>query len=471
MSAPLLTRRDVVRGAVAAASLGVGIGGPSSARDRVAIIGAGAGGIAAAYFLGGPFDVEVFEARSKIGGHCDSHLIDYRGRRLTVDLGAQFFHPATHPVYVTLLEELGLYDPAHPAGDETIEAPGSLCIFRTSGGAPIFSSASPLSTLQLSIQFASFAEEARNAVLAGMPWETTIDGWIRSLPVSQQFKDEIAYPWLTALIGSPRADALRASARSILQTFALSFPADVAQGATTYNSRLGLQGNLERMRQRSAKVRVHVGVPTTALVRGRSGWFIQTRAGRRGPYRFVVLNAPPHAGRHLLPRSRAFAEAISVLDAYEYFDSRLLIHTDPAYVDGDRRDWSSYNAELRGSECEGSVWYGALRGKLPSGATIDVFKSWATRRRIEPRKIVLQRRFKHPIISAPAVRAARALEPLQGRLGLYFSGQYTTGFDSQESAVYSAMKVAEALAPGSRRLRSLKARLAANGLADVSYEL
>jgi predicted NAD/FAD-binding protein len=252
---------------------------------------------------------------------------------------------------------------------------------------------------------------------------------------------------------------------------ALSFPADVAQGATTFNSRLGLQGNLERMRQRSAKVRVHVGAPTTALVRGRSGWFVQTRAGRRGPYRFVVLNASPHAGRHLLPRSRAFAEAISVLEAYEYFDSRLLIHTDPAYVDGDRGDWSSYNAELRGSECEGSVWYGALRGKLPSGATIDVFKSWAARRRTEPRKIVLQRRFKHPITSAPAVRAARALEPLQGRQGLYFSGQYTTGFDSQESAVYSAMKVAEALAPGSRRLRSLKARLAANGLADVSYEL
>ena len=92
---------------------------------------------------------------------------------------------------------------------------------------------------------------------------------------------------------------------------------------------------------------------------------------------------------------------------------------------------------------------GALHDKLPSGATIDVFKSWAQRRRADPRHILLERRFKHPLISRSTIRAARALSPLQGRDGLYFSGQYTTGFDSQESAVYSAMKVAES--PGPRQ--------------------
>ena len=56
--------------------------------------------------------------------------------------------------------------------------------------------------------------------------------------------------------------------------------------------------------------------------------------------------------------------------------------------------------------------------------------------------VLLERRFKHPVISRSTIQAARALRPLQGRHGLYFSGQYTTGFDSQESAVYSAMKAA-----------------------------
>src|SRR5262249_47409278 len=150
------------------------------------------------------------------------------------------------------------------------------------------------------IEFASYAELARQAVLSNMSWETTVDAWIRSLPVSESFRNDVVYPWTTALIGSPRAETLRASARSILQTFALSFPANIVQGATTYNSRIGLQGNLQRLLDRSPSVRVHLGTTTQALTRTRAGWFLETRAGQHGPYRFVVLNAPPRTGRQLL---------------------------------------------------------------------------------------------------------------------------------------------------------------------------
>src|SRR6202035_281716 len=287
-----LTRRDVIRGAVALATLGAGSalagheaapavaspvsrtrnGRSRSGRNRLAVIGAGAGGVAAAYFLADALEVDLFEARYKIGGHCDSRVIDHRGRRTTIDLGAQFFHPATHPIYVTLLEQLGLFDPGHPHPDETLEAPASLCIFGTARATPIFSSLQPLSTPGRAIEFVKFTQLARQAVLSGMRWESTVDAWIRGLPVSQAFKDDVLYPWITALIGCKRAEALRASARSILQTFALEFPADLAQGATTYNSRIGLQGNLQRMLDRSPKVRVHLSTPARDLTRTRAGW-------------------------------------------------------------------------------------------------------------------------------------------------------------------------------------------------------
>jgi uncharacterized protein len=270
-----ITRRDVLKGAAGLATLGAGSalagrnvpataalaadatgsGASTAERERVAIIGAGAGGVAAAYFLAGTFDVDVFEARSKIGGQCDSQVIDYKGQSVTVDLGAQFFHPDTHPIYVTLLEELGLYDPEPPDGDDTLEAPGSLCIFPAAGGAPIFSSSHPLSTPLRSSQFAVYSQLARQAVLSNMSWETSVDAWIRSLPLGTAFKDAVLYPWITATTGSSRADALRASARSILQTFALAFPANIFQGATTYNSKIGLQGNLQRLLDRSPTAR------------------------------------------------------------------------------------------------------------------------------------------------------------------------------------------------------------------------
>ncbi|HET9902049.1 MAG TPA: hypothetical protein VFR46_13450 [Actinomycetes bacterium] len=103
--------------------------------------------------------------------------------------------------------------------------------------------------------------------------------------------------------------------------------------------------------------------------------------------------------------------------------------------------------------------------------SVDVFKSWAQRRRTDPKHILLERRFKHPLITRSTIKAARALRPLQGRKGLYFSGQYTTGMDLQESALYSAMQGAEALAPSSRTLASLKTRLSARGRAGISYDL
>jgi predicted NAD/FAD-binding protein len=473
---PPLTRREILKVAGVVAGAGaLGVGGPlavaAGGRDRVAVIGAGAGGIAAAYFLAGDYDVDIFESRSRVGGHCDSRTLDYRGHEVTVDLGAQFFHPETHPLYVTLLEELGLYDPASPSSRQTRPSPGSLCVFPIEGGAPSFTSTRPLDSLPNALGFAEFTQLARDAVLEGLDWSVTVGEWVASLPLEQSFKAEVLFPWMTATIGCPRADAERTSARSILQTFALAFPENPVDGASTYNSRIGLQGNLQRMLDRVPSAHVHRNAPVRALARGRDGWTVRTPDGRQGPYRYVVMNAPPRVSRKLLRPVPGFRKATDLLQRYSYFDSRLLVHRDPAYVYPDRAHWTAYNAGVRGRQCEGSAWIGALHDPLPSGATVDVFKSWAQRRPADPKRIVFERHFQHPLITPRAISAARGLAPLQGRHGLYFSGAYTTGSDLQETALYSAMKVAEELAPKGRNLKSLKRRMRASGIAGISYDL
>ena len=83
----------------------------------------------------------------------------------------------------------------------------------------------------------------------------------------------------------------------------------------------------------------------------------------------------------------------------------------------------------------------------------------------------MERRFKHPLITPRAIAATRALRPLQGRHGLYFSGAHTTGADLQETALYSAMKVAEAVAPTSPKLATQQARKRVNGIDGNSYDL
>ncbi|GEM_PF-1949498 len=445
--------------------------GALTGRRRVAIVGGGAGGLAAAYFLSNDFDVDLFESRPKIGGHADSQVVDYKGTKINVDLGAQFFHPATHPIYATLLEELGLFNPDSPDTDETIEAPGGICMFPKTGIIPIFSSKYPYLTPFLAIDFAIYSQFARNAILQNMSWEITLQDWVANLPVSQSFKNNLLFPWVSALIGSTLSDAKRSSARSILQTFALAFPANIFAGASTFNSKLGLGGNLQRMLDRSPGVQVRINAPVKGLGYENGNWTVQTGAGANGPYSAVVLNAPPPVTKALLQPLPSASDLFPVLDKYEYFDARMLIHTDPKYVHRDRNFWAVYNGMVDGSMCEGSVWYGGIHPKLPTGGTIDVFKSWAQHRYADPTTILYERRFRHPLITPESIRAARKLRSFQGRNGLYFSGQHTCGMDLQESAVYSAMQVAGALAPASPSLLSLRARLQARGRTGVNYDL
>jgi hypothetical protein len=55
---------------------------------------------------------------------------------------------------------------------------------------------------------------------------------------------------------------------------------------------IGLQGNLQRLLDRSPTVRVHLKRPAQTLKRTRAGWFMEAPSGCHGPYRSVVLNAP-----------------------------------------------------------------------------------------------------------------------------------------------------------------------------------
>ena len=482
-----ITRRDALKGAAGLAAIGAGVAGAgrhlvpaaraagragaAARRERVAIVGAGAGGVAAAYFLAGTHDVELFEARRRIGGHCDSRTVEHRGHRVTVDLGAQFFHPDTHPIYVTLLEEIGLYDPEHPEADETLESPGSLCVFPVGGGPPVLSSVNPLSTLPRALDFAAFTQLARQAVLTGLPWETSVRAWIRSLPLEQAFKDEVLAPWITATIGSSRADAMRSSARAILQTFALAFPADLTRPATTFTSRIGLQGNLQRLLDRSPEVEVHLRAPARGLERKRGRWFVCTPDGRRGPFR------PRRAQRASAGRAQAAAPVARVRGgdrAARRLPVLRLAPPDPCRpgVRARRpRELGGVQRRRRRPRVRGERVARRAARSAAHGRDRRRLQVVGTRRDADASAVLLERRFKHPLIGRGSLRAARRLRRLQGRGGLHFSGQYTTGMDLQESAVYSAMQVARALAPGSATLAALDARLAARGRDGISYDL
>ena len=53
-------------------------------RERVAVVGAGVSGLTAAYLLQRRYDVTLFEAEGRLGGHAHTHELDTVGGRLRV---------------------------------------------------------------------------------------------------------------------------------------------------------------------------------------------------------------------------------------------------------------------------------------------------------------------------------------------------------------------------------------------------
>ncbi|MGL4928798.1 MAG: FAD-dependent oxidoreductase, partial [Plesiomonas sp.] len=76
--------------------------------ERIAIIGSGISGLTAAHLLDLHYDITVFEAQSRLGGHTHTHDIELDGRQYCIDSGFIVFNDRTYPLFNQLLTRIGV---------------------------------------------------------------------------------------------------------------------------------------------------------------------------------------------------------------------------------------------------------------------------------------------------------------------------------------------------------------------------
>src|SRR5262245_52041114 len=76
--------------------------------ETVAVIGAGVAGLTAAYLLQRRYDVYLFEAESRLGGHAHTHDVPGSSGSLAVDSGFIVHNERTYPNLLRLFSELGV---------------------------------------------------------------------------------------------------------------------------------------------------------------------------------------------------------------------------------------------------------------------------------------------------------------------------------------------------------------------------
>jgi hypothetical protein len=85
-----------------------------------------------------------------------------------------------------------------------------------------------------------------------------------------------------------------------------------------------------------------------------------------------------------------------------------------------------------------------------------LWKSWVTHREREPKQILHEVRFRHMLPTPATLAAQAALAGVQGAGGIWFAGGCTLPYDSQETAVLSAIRAAWGLQVTSERHRILR---------------
>src|SRR3954449_4161416 len=74
---------------------------------RVAVIGGGISGLSAAHRLGADFDVTVFEAEQRLGGHSSTVIAHTPVGEQPIDTGFIVFNDRNYPNFNALLDEIG----------------------------------------------------------------------------------------------------------------------------------------------------------------------------------------------------------------------------------------------------------------------------------------------------------------------------------------------------------------------------
>jgi len=455
---PRAPRRRLLKG-VAGAALAAALPLPrarAAGLPRVAVIGGGMAGVACAWLLDGICDVRLFEARDSLGGNIRTVPLELGGQTRAVDLGAQYFHPGPYPTYVQLLEQLGLWPVATGearafVASITLDAPNEILPRFVSPILPgrVWPLVADWNNAAVQA-FKTTFDAARRREQLGGAWLLPMAEWLATLPITPAEADTLILPWAAALNSGDVTQTSSLSARALMVFAAGALPPSPLDPIVYYVLERGMIEPLNRMVAQLTTAQVATGTPVDAIAPAASGgWTVQPHQGPALAVDAVVFAASGPPTLALLQGLPGAGIARNALQGIGFYPARLALHTDPAFAPADPKWLSFLNCRVEGTHCEASMWLDPVLGSA------SLWKSWITHR-APPQQMLASADFLHVVPSPDSIRAQRLLATQQGRGGLWFAGGYTLPFDSQETALLSAMTVAEGLAAASARTRLLR---------------
>jgi uncharacterized protein len=418
---------------------------------RLAVIGTGIAGNAAAWLLSQRYPITVYERELRPGGHSHTVQIDYDGELIEVDIGFIVFNELNYPELTALFRHMEV---------ETIESCMSFSVSVDAGrfewrggGGSAYQTASGLfaqrrnllspSYLRMLAEILRFNRQSVADLQAGYLSGLTLREYFRARAFAPRLLTDYLAPMGAAIWSSPPDEIFSFPAENFVAFFDNHrlLHLDRPRWRTV---RGGSRRYVEKLTA-GCRSRIRLGCAAVSVERKQGGVSIVDSHGRREIYDSVVIAS--HSDQALALLSDADPRERAILGGIGYAPNTAYLHRDCRLMPKRRDAWASWNflrwqrEQPADNDVAVTYWMNRLQG-IDDGKPLFV----SLNPPFEPAAHLTfgKYAFAHPQYNADAFAAQRRLSEIQGRRRTWFCGAWT-GYGFHEDGLRSGIGVAEAL--------------------------
>ncbi len=412
---------------------------------RVAIVGAGVSGLAAAARLHPRHEITVFEADARLGGHANTVEVEVGGAKFAVDAGFIVFNRGNYPQFSALLDGLGVA--AHASNMSfSVAVAANGWEYNATDLNGLFAQRRNLlrpafwgmlrDVLRFFRHARRFLDEPEDR--AGEP---TLGDFLQKGGYGRAFVEHHMLPMCASLWS---ADARRV--RELPARFVCRFFDN--HGFLQTGGRppwLTVTGGSRRYVEALAapfRDRIRLGQGVRSLRRAGDTVELQTAAGTVERFDRVILAVHADLALRLLADAQPLEREI--LGAIQFQPNDAVLHTDDALMPRRRAAWAAWNfhvgpAGQGDGRAQVTYWMNRLQG-FESARPVLLTLNRA--QEIRPEHVLGRFQYAHPVFDLAAARAQRRRAEISGRHGLHFCGAYW-GYGFHEDGVRSGQAAAQ----------------------------
>ena len=412
-------------------------------RLSVAVVGAGIGGLSAAWLLSQKHDVTLFEADPRLGGHANTADAPGFHGTVPVDTGFIVYNEGNYPNFTALLDHLGVPS-VYADMSLSVSLDDGAFEYSSFGLGGIFAQKRNLLSPRFWGLLRDITRFFRHAPkdLADLERKATpLGDYLQAKGYGDAFRDDHLLPQAAAIWSTP-LDQIGAYPAASLIRFFLNHGMMTVTGRGLWRTVEGGSRAYVTKLSEAFRGEVRKGVRVAGVRRDANGAEVRLAGGSRERFDQVVIATHGDTALSLLDDPSPDEQRL--LGCFRYSRNMIALHTDPVLMPKRRRAWTSWNhIGMRDRPGEGAVTYWMNRLQSLKGAP-ELFVTLNPNKEIAADRLLRTEVYEHPLFDADAIAAQQQVWDIQGARRTWFCGSYL-GHGFHEDALQSGLAVAEQL--------------------------